>query len=145
MNKITVYRELKTPDGTILYNDHSHDYKTHIDTITGETYMLSGGNNKYYNTSNNIIEGVILELYNTDPIEIIREKITRHSFNDKNEKTTKLMKDCSNLHIENILKHIKQVEDTIKPIFLNTIPQYKDMWKRELKYRKENNIFIKDK
>lgn len=34
---------IQTPDGTILDSLHTHDFKTHIDKITGKLYGVDGG------------------------------------------------------------------------------------------------------
>ena len=34
--------KIKTPDGTVLCCEHSHDYKTHEDATSGEVYMTDG-------------------------------------------------------------------------------------------------------
>lgn len=34
---------LQTPDGTIIESKTRHDYVTHVDALTGKTYMVDGG------------------------------------------------------------------------------------------------------
>jgi len=34
---------MRTPDGTVLYSSHRHDYSERRDAITGNIYMLDGG------------------------------------------------------------------------------------------------------
>lgn len=42
-----------TTDGTFLHSKHRHDYRSHIDRHTGETYFIDGGND-YVRYSNQV-------------------------------------------------------------------------------------------
>lgn len=63
---------LRTPDGTILQSFHRHDYKEHVDTVTGETYMIDGGTD-YIRTSINTVQPEWMIVYTDDPFEVKRE------------------------------------------------------------------------
>ena len=63
---------LKTPDGTILQSFHRHDYKEHVDTVTGETYVIDGGTD-YIRTSINEVQPEWMIVYTHDPFEVKRE------------------------------------------------------------------------
>ena len=43
MKKLLANRK-QTPDGTILWSKHTHDYVDHQDNIDNQYYFLDGGN-----------------------------------------------------------------------------------------------------
>lgn len=71
MNEMYANR-IKTPDGTILQSFHRHDYKEHIDAVSGETYMIDGGVD-YVRTSFNSIQSECMTVYTDDPFEVKRD------------------------------------------------------------------------
>lgn len=135
--KTVLYRALITPDGTVLGTTHRHDYKSHVDRITKETYFIDGGLDIYYRTSINKIKATIIELYNTDNIIILRDYLTRGTFDKDNNRIYKLIKDCSNDHIKNIIEYNKQYDNELVRV-------YNDIYYRELKFREEQGIFIEN-
>jgi hypothetical protein len=38
-----IFNSLMCPDGTIITSYNTHDYITHVDKVTGKTYMVDGG------------------------------------------------------------------------------------------------------
>lgn len=123
----TVYSAIQTPDGTILESLHRHDFRTHIDTITGETYMIDGGLD-YRRGIVNKIEAKDLSVYLSDGHEKVREAITwgtRGKNGDQPLRRVKL-KDMDTEHIQACL-------DT-QPLH----PAYKIAFQNELEYRVEN-------
>lgn len=38
-----IYNAIKTPDGTVLWCKHRHDFKTYLDSVSTEEYMNDGG------------------------------------------------------------------------------------------------------
>jgi hypothetical protein len=132
VEKVLIHRHLTTPDGTRLVSRHRHDYKTHLDA-NGKEYMIDGGD-AYLRCSANGDEE-IFELYNTDDIEVIREYIGRGGYgkDGKGPFRTALLKDMSDAWVANSITYVGNLQVTLKNIY-----------QRELDYRKANNISIKD-
>lgn len=85
-----IYRELTTPDGTILVSRHRHDYVTHEDE-NGKHYMLDGGlNSGYFRYSTNGDES-IMTIYAHDDFEIVRKYMYRWNTNRKEHVTLENM------------------------------------------------------
>lgn len=73
MNKssIIIRNAIICPDGTYLRSCDRHEYKSHEDTLTGETYIVDGGND-YLRRSINKIPAEDLTVYSDAPFELIR-------------------------------------------------------------------------
>lgn len=127
-----VVNAMQTPDGTVIRSNHVHDYVEHIDK-NGETYMVDGGN-EYLKRSVNKIPAKDLSLYHTDKFETIRQRLVwgNRGKDGRSPLTYKILKDMSNDHISNILTFVKPKES------------YKSLFEKELEYRKQNKINIKD-
>lgn len=126
-----LYSSCKTPDGTILVSTHAHDYVTHIDK-NGKEYMLDGG--RHYQRYNIHDDIVWLNIYDTDPIEVIREKVGRSGYGKNGTGTFRraLLKDMNNNWVSASIDYVPK--DSI----------WKEVYQRELEYRKLHNIFIVD-
>lgn len=124
---------IKTPDGTILESTNRHDYTSYVDS-NGETYINDGGKD-YLRRSRNIEPFEDLSVYSTDDIERIRTYFQWGTYgkNGDQELKVKVLSELSNAHIEAIIETQKHLDDEIIDIF-----------KRELQYRDEKDIFIED-
>lgn len=67
-----IYSAIKTPDGTILESRHRHDYVTHEDSLTGETYVLDGGT-EYFRSSINNVAATNLSVFLEDGHDKVRD------------------------------------------------------------------------
>lgn len=90
---------LKTPDGTILQSNHTHDYVTHQDA-NGETYMLDGGNS-YRRMSINKVPAEDVSIRTDSPFEEIRNNLIRYTYDGREV----LLKDMSDEHLINTIEY----------------------------------------
>lgn len=109
---------IKTPDGTILESRHIHDYKTHIDTLTGEEYMVDGGLS-YLRRSVNKVPYQELSIDTDTNFETIRDEFTWGTYGKegKNKKKYVALKDLTTDHIQAILITQKHIPKYIRDIF----------------------------
>jgi predicted phosphohydrolase len=122
--EVIAYRMI-TPDGTIIQSRHRHDYQTHIDTVSGETYMIDGGNN-YLRRSVNKMEATLECIMSNDSHDKIREVMTWGTRGKSGRDPLKwvFLKDMDTNHIEAVLDTQTQITSQIRSIF-----------ETELKYR----------
>jgi hypothetical protein len=128
-----------TPDGTELISEHVHDFKMHIDKITGKEYAVDGGN-EYQRLLGDMNDCKIIFIkvndnFSDEEFELIRENFkwdTRGKDGMSPYKQKKL-KELSNSHLQAIL-------DTQKHLSKQTI----GIFTFEMKYRIKNSIIIKD-
>jgi len=135
-NQILV-NSIQTPDGTILTSYSIHDYKTHKDELTGETYMVDGGT-EYIRRNLNKVPAVDWCIYSNDSHIQIRNYFTwgtYGTFNEDGKYIPKvqgslrrvLLKDLETDHIQAILETQHHISEKVVKVFTD-----------ELKYRKEN-------
>jgi hypothetical protein len=136
MSRKLILSQIQTPDGTILRSMHRHDYVTHVD-VNGETYMLDGGSEyQRYNTTKEPFKD--LSIYSDAPYEVIRENYHRGGRGrDGSQPLTWVpMSKMSNEWLENCITYNER---------LGMGESDANYWyKKELEYRKEIGIFIKD-
>ena len=109
---------IQTPDGTILKSYHTYDYKEHVDEITGETYMVDGGN-RYLRRNVNEVEATELTVTTEDTHEVIRGHFTWGSYGPLGDQPLKwlTLKDMETDHINAILRTQKRLAKHIVKVF----------------------------
>ena len=132
MERKLLVSRIRTPDGTILTSEYTHDYKTHLDK-NGELYMLDGGRD-YMRTSNNKEPYENISIYTDSPYEEIRQYVKRGTFTKAGFRVWVPLCSLSNDHLKNILTYNEE-----RNIGKNW---FSDLVEREIEYRKENNIEI---
>lgn len=115
MNEIIIRNAIITPDGTYLRSYHRHDYKEHKDTLTGEIFMVDGGND-YLRRSINTTPPEFMDVYLSDPFYVVREAFVWKSYGKNYEHLPdgiyiKLC-DMTTEHIEAILETQRQIKGT---------------------------------
>ena len=134
-NKIIIRNAILTPDGTYLRSYHVHDYKTHVDKVTGEVYMVDGGN-EYLRRSVNDVPAEDLTVYLDDNFEVVRMAFVWKSYGKNLEHAPNgiyvALCDMEDDHIEAILTTQNHIRGTfVENLFMD-----------ELKYRLEHQRFI---
>jgi len=134
-NKI-ICNKIRTPDGTILTSYSVHDYKEHKDKVSKEVYMVDGGND-YLRRNICKVPYEELTVYETDPFEIIRENCHRGTWDKEGNRIWVPLYKMSDDHLKNCI-----IFNVNKGFALDCFAN--QMYQKELDYRKENNIYIKD-
>lgn len=126
-----IVNKIMTPDGTILESRGVHDYRTYVDTISGEEYMVDGGLN-YLRRNKNNVPYKELSVYVDDAHELVRESFSWGTYGKDADQPLRyvLLKDMSDNHINAILETVVLSRTT------NTA------FRNELEYRKINNIEV---
>ena len=123
-----IANRIQTPDGTILWSRHVHDYISYEDK-NGETYMLDGGN-EYIRTSVNKEEAKTLAVYDDAPYDEQRSVILRGTFSKEGFSIFVPLCYLSDEHILNIIRYNDEYGCN------------NDIYDRELNYRHEMDIYI---
>lgn len=141
MKKILIANKIQTPDGTILWSKHRHDFVCHIDKINGEKYCLDGGND-YVKTHYDKTLPTFCPIYSTDDFEIVRQNLLRGTYGKDGKEEFRYIPLCemTDEHILNCIKYVEKycdVEDKIICTFL-------ELYHKELEYRFDRIIEIKN-
>jgi hypothetical protein len=136
MEKKLILSRIQTPDGTILTSHHRHDYVQHVDK-NGETYILDGGSD-YQRVSINTEPFIDFSVWSDAPYEIIRQNYYRGGRGKNGDQPVKwvAMSDMSDEWLANCIEYNNNLG--MGKSFAN------EMYRKELDYRKENNIQILD-
>ncbi len=128
MTEIILRNAIITPDGTYLRSYHRHDYKEYTDKISGELYIVDGGND-YIRRSINEVEAEDLTVTTDDPFEKQRMAFTWGSYGRMGDQPKHYIHLCdlTTEHIRNILRTQTQIQGTY----------VEDLLVKELAYRNE--------
>lgn len=114
--------KIRTPDGTILQSFNRHDYKTHLDTVSNETYMVDGGLD-YLRRNKAATPYEELSVWDDSPFEEIRENFcwgTRGK-DGKQPLTYKPLSTLDTDHIKAIIDTQYHISDTIQQVFISEL------------------------
>jgi len=130
-NEVIICNAIMTPDGTYLRSYHRHDYKEHLDKVSGETYIVDGGN-EYLRRSVNTTPATFMDVYLSDSFETIRRNFAWKSYGKNGELAPDgiyiLLHAMDTDHIRAILETQTQLRGSY----------VEDLMKQELAYRKED-------
>ncbi len=135
-----VYNAIQTPDGTVLWCQTNHDYKTHLDVVSGEFYMNDGTGFCIRRSTNKVPYIDKSKWFSSDDPDNSLLEIRDYPFwgtygktGNEPKKFIALSK-MTDEHIENILSTQWHIRHSIVEIIFLT----------EQKYRKQNKIRIKE-
>jgi hypothetical protein len=111
--KTIVRNAIKTPDGTILRSRLLHHYQSHLDTVSGETYFVDGGND-YVERSVNVVPFVDMTVTSEDSFEVQREAFEWGYYGIDGTEDIHYIKlmDSSSIHLYAILKTQTKLKGT---------------------------------
>ncbi len=112
-------QRIRTPDGTILQSFNRHDYKTHLDAKTGETYMVDGGLD-YCRGIANVVPAESLCVFVGDDFQHIRSAFCWGTRGKDGQQPLKYvpLKDLDTSHIQAILDTQYQIPGHIRNQFV---------------------------
>lgn len=132
-----IANRIQTPDGTILWSRHRHDYVAYNDA-NGEQYMLDGGPDIlcWRSSVNEDAPAKSLQVFSDAPFEEIRKVMLRGTFDKNGDRIWVPLYKMNNLHLVGVLDYNEHYGINSK---------YDQFIEKEIEYRKEHNIEIEDK
>lgn len=130
--KRLIRQAIQTPDGTILESRHRHDFRTHVDSITKERYIVDGGLD-YRRGTLDEVDCKDLCIYLEDGIELVRKTFTWGTYGKNGDEPYRQVKLCnmSDEHIQACL----ETQFTMHP-------HCREAFLMEQEYRKRNGIIV---
>ena len=115
-------QRIRTPDGTILQSFNRHDYKTHLDAVSGETYMVDGGLD-YCRGISNVVSAEDLCVFVGDDFKHIRSAFCWGTRGKDGQQPLKYvpLKDLDTDHIQAILDTQQHIPDYIRNQFVTEL------------------------
>ena len=125
-----IKNSIRTPDGTVLRSRGVHDFASHFDEVSNETYFTDGGLD-YIRRSVNTVPAVELDVYDDSPHDLIRQEFDWGSYGKYGDQPLRYIRLCDmeEDHINAILR-TQPINDKTRKLF-----------QTELNYR-ENLKFI---
>ena len=150
MKKQIIQNAIKTPNGTILVSNHTHDFQSYVDPTNGEYYMVDGGLDYLKRSGANYTE---LAVYEDDSFEELRLKYMRGGRGKDGIEAVKYTP-ISEMSDEWLLNAIKYNSDRgipnclankmySKELAYRQIKQLEPMKNRQFKNPKTGSIFTK--
>lgn len=102
--KNLILNAIRTPDGTVLQSRHRHDYVSHVDEVTGETYVADGGLS-YLRRAYNLCPATELSKYDDESHVIQRLVLKWGTYGIEGDEPLRYVSiaDMDTNHIENVL------------------------------------------
>lgn len=132
-----VVNSIITPDGTRLISKHRHDFVIHKDN-NGKTYGVDGGLDYLKRIEETGYKDASIYFDNIDThFEEIRKYFFRGNRGKNFDQELKFipLKDISDDWLNNIIIYINET---------NCGKKYLDLYEKEVKYRKDNNITVEE-
>lgn len=132
-NNFIVKNSMITPDGTEIRSYNRHNYVAHKDK-NGKTYAVDGGT-EYIRRIGDWKDCTDTSVYSDDIFEEVREAFVWGTYGKNGDEKLRWasLNEMSNKHIEAIIETQFQ------------LPKERlDLFNKELQFRKDNNIIIKD-
>ena len=113
-----IAQRIRTPDSTILQTFRLHDYKSHVDVLTGENYVLDGGTTTLY-INTNIVPPEDLNVYDTDHFALQRDAFCWGTRGPeiRDPLIWKSLRNLDTAYIQNMLNTRTDLEDWVRSLF----------------------------